>query len=323
MNLITESWRLKLLALALAVLMLGAVAFSQANTRTIQVNMSYKNLPAGLVLVAPIDKIGVTVSVPNDLVLASSTLTASVDLAHVKKGSAISVPVQVVSPDARISVVQAPPPITVNVDDFATAQLDIQVLTPFVLTGWTVTNSVAECGNSVDPCKVTFTGPASMAAGLTAFVTDNEQIQAASINSLNQPVQFKQRGSSIELNKMVTVPQITWTPTTVTAHVEAKRGTASTQVTLIDDAPTRRPPAGYRVTNITVDPVSVVCTAPPDTLSRLTNITLPAVDLGSSTSTVTFNVRIPLPEGVTCNVTTAKITYAISPNPNVSPTPSP
>jgi hypothetical protein len=55
----------------------------------------------------------------------------------------------------------------------------------------------------------------------------------------------------------------------------------------------------------------------------MNSITLPAVDLGTSTSTVSFNVKIPLPAGVTCGVLTAKITYTISPNPNVQPTTSP
>jgi YbbR domain-containing protein len=67
----------------------------------------------------------------------------------------------------------------------------------------------------------------------------------------------------------------------------------------------------------------VLCTGPADGIARLTAITLPAVDLGGSTSNVSFNVRIPLPEGVTCSQPTVKVTYAISINPNVQPTPTP
>jgi YbbR domain-containing protein len=321
-NLITDSWRLKLLALGLAILMLGAVAFSQANTRTIQVNMAYKNLPTDLVLVAPPTQIGLSVSVPNDFVLISSSVTASADLAHLKKGSAISVPIQVSTTDARITYTP-PPPITVNVDDFVSKQLDIQVLTPNQATGWTVSSAVAQCGNSTNPCQVTFSGPAALAAGLSAYVNDPDQIAAGSTNSLTQPVLFKQNNRSIDLTKLSTLPQITWDPPTVTAHVDAKRGTSITQVTLIDDAPTRRPPAPYRITNITVDPVSVQCTGPADAIARLTTFTLPAVDLGGSTSSVSFNIRIPIPEGVACSQTTAKVTYAIAQNPNIQPTPTP
>lgn len=322
LSLVTESWRLKLLAVTLSVLMLGAVAFSQANTRTIQVNMTYNNLPPNLVLVAPIVQISLTVSVPNDFVILPSSVTASADLAHVKKGAAISVPIQVHPTDPRI-VVQAPPPITINVDNIATLPLDVQVRTPLTAVGWAVTRAVAQCGNSLDACKVTFTGPTSVAAGLSAFVTVSDQIQAGTTDSLNQQVQFEQNGRPIDLTKLVMLPQITISPSTVTAHVEAKRGTSSTQVTLIDDTPTNRPPAGYRVTDITVEPLSVVCTGPSDAIASLTSITLPAVDLSKRTSNANFTVQIPLPAGVTCNVATAKITYAISANPNAQPSPSP
>ncbi len=319
---ITESWRLKLLAVVLAALMLGAVAFSQVNTKNIQVNMTYNNLPPNLVLVAPIIQISLTVSGPNDLLLTPSSVTAAADLAHVKKGSAISVPIQVHATDLRIAW-QAPAPITVNVDSLATLPLDIQVRTPFQAVGWAVTKAVARCGNTLDACRVTFTGPTSLATGLSAFVTVSDRIQAGTTDSLNQTVQFEQDGRPIDLTKLPTVPQITISPSTVTAHVEATRGTASTQVTLIDDTPTRRPPAGYRVTGVTIDPLSVLCTGPADAIANLNSITLPAVDLGSSTSNATFNVKIPLPAGVTCGVITAKITYSIAQNPNVQPTTSP
>jgi YbbR domain-containing protein len=321
-SLITESWRLKLLAVALAALMLGAVAFSQVNTKTIQVNMTYNNLPPGLVLVAPIVQISLTVSGPNDLLLTPSSVTAAADLTHVKKGSAISVPIQVHATDIRIAW-QAPAPVTVNVDNIASLPLDIQVRTPLTAVGWAVTSAVARCGNSLDACKVTFSGPTSVAAGLTAFVTVSDQIQAGTTDSLNQTVNFEQNGRPIDVTKLQTLPEITISPSTVTAHVEATRGTASTQVTLVDDTPTRRPPAGYRVTSIRIDPLSVLCTGPGDAIANLNTITLPVVDLGTSTSNASFNVKIPLPAGVTCNVLSAKITYLISQNPNVLPTPSP
>jgi YbbR domain-containing protein len=269
--------------------------------------MTYKNLPTDLVLVAPPTQIGLSVSVPNDFVLISSSVTASADLAHLKKGSAISVPIQVSTTDARITYTP-PPPITVNVDDLVSKQLDIQVLTPNTATGWLVTKAVAQCGNPLN---------------LSAYVNDSDPISVGSTYSYTQPVLFRKKSGAIDLSKVTTTPQITWDPPTVTTYVEAKRGISVTQVTLLDDAPTRRPPAPYRITNIIIDPVAVQCTGPADAIARLTTITLPAVDLGGSTSNVSFNPRIPIPDGVTCSQTTAKVTYAISQNPNIEPTPTP
>jgi len=53
-NLITDDWRLKLLAIGLAVLMLGAVAFSQnpPTTKSFTVPISYQ-VGADLVLINP------------------------------------------------------------------------------------------------------------------------------------------------------------------------------------------------------------------------------------------------------------------------------
>jgi YbbR domain-containing protein len=57
-------------------------------------------------------------------------------------------------------------------------------------------------------------------------------------------------------------------------------------------------------------------------LQRTRSITLPAVDLGNSTSDATFQVAITYPNGVTGSVANATIKYSIAKNPNVSPSPS-
>jgi YbbR domain-containing protein len=323
-NLITHEWRFKLLAFGLAILMLGAVAFSQSNTRTLQVNISYVNRPDGLVLIAPPDRIAVSVSAPNDLPLTAASVTATADLSHIKKGPAVSVPIQVRT-DPRI-VVQAPPPITVNVDTYVNnppVPLAVQVRTPNVLPGWAVTSAVALCGSSA--CIVQFTGPASVATGLDAFVTVDAPIEGQRADSLNLPVQFEQNGRPINLTTFETLPQITFQPSTVNVHIEAKQGTASVQVTLLDDTPTHYPPPGYRVTNVTVTPLTVLCTGPVGpAIAGMKSITLPGVDLGHSTSTTTFKVQVPTTTaGVTCSPSVANVTYTIAPNPATQPSPTP
>jgi hypothetical protein len=328
MNLITQEWRLKLLALGLAILMLGAVAFSQSNTRTLQVNISYVNRPDGLILIAPLDRIAVSVSAPNDLPLTPASVTATADLSHIKKGL-VSVPIQVRATDLRISV-QSPPPITVNADTYLNnppLTLPIQVRTPNVTPGWAVLTAVARCpGTSTSlPCPVQFSGPASLAVGLDAFVTVDAPILGQTVESLNLPVQFEQNGRPIDMTKLETLPQITVQPSTVNVHIQAKQGTASVQVTLLDAAPTHYPPQGYRVTNVTVTPLTVVCIGPAGpAIANMAPITLPGVDLSHSTSNITFKVQVPTTQaGVTCSPSVANVTYSISANPNTQPSPTP
>jgi YbbR domain-containing protein len=108
--------------------------------------------------------------------------------------------------------------------------------------------------------------------------------------------------------------------TSVNLHVEAAPGASSNTVPLVDLTPSHGPPPGYHVTGVTISPVTVVITGDPAILGRIQRITLPAVDLSHSTSTVMFTENIPYPDGTAGTVTTAQVTYTISPNPAVSPT---
>ncbi len=67
----------------------------------------------------------------------------------------------------------------------------------------------------------------------------------------------------------------------------------------------------------------MVVVGDPAAIAKLPRIILPAVDLSSATSTVTIQVNIPYPKGITplSGVETAKVTYTIQRNPSVSPSP--
>ena len=65
--------------------------------------------------------------------------------------------------------------------------------------------------------------------------------------------------------------------------------------------------------------MTVVLTGPADKLALIQYLSLPPVDLSSSTTNATFNVQIPFPVGMSGSVAVAKITYLISANPVVSP----
>ncbi len=320
MSWITNEWRLKLGALALSLVLLGAVAFSQVQTNHLVVPIRYVNLPPNLVVLTPPNQIDVAVAGPAELFpLNKTSITVTADLAHISKGTAQPVSFKVRSSDARIQVT-APPPINLDIDKQQLVQLDVQIRGVSGAAGYAVTKATAFCGNSAVPCRVAFVGPASFTDGLVAYVTATSPIAADSSDDPNQPVRFEQKGHAIDLSKVDTLPQITIDPSTVTIHVEAKRGTLSRQVVLIDAQPTRPPPPGYRVTRIVVDPTSVVITGLSDAIIKAGDtITLDAVDLGNSTGEVTFKVNIAYPEGTTGSVKTAKITYSISPNPNSPP----
>ncbi len=325
MSWITDDWRLKLLALGLAVLMLGAVAFSQnpPTSITMKVGINY-SVPSGLILINPPKQTTVTVSGLADLVSAANAGN-TVATADVSKAASTgpNVKVNLVGKSVIIGLSVQATPIALNIDTRSVVQLAVIARFPRgAAQGWQITKQEAQCAGPPPPCTVTFDGPASWQENLKAYA-DYPLPVAGSLNELpSVPVVWEQNGTPIDLT-IYTVPKVGLNINTVTIHVEARSGTTSRQVTLIDAPPSNPPPTCYRVTSIAIDPSTIVISGPSDAVPNITTITLPAVDLSQHTSDFTFRISIPpLPTGVTGTAATARVTYSISKNPNcASPSP--
>jgi len=321
---IADNWRLKLLAVGLAVVMLTAVAFSQnpPTVKTIQANIYY-SLPDGLVLIDPPVRTAVTVNGLADVLktVSADNVTVTVDLAKVQPGTSVRV-----NPKATAfvnGVMAQTQPIALNIDSMESIALPVTVRLPRgQAPGWQVTKAEARCPPNVGPCTVNFDGPKSWETNLKAFADFPTPVENSTYDVLTQPVVLVQNGSVLDLSRR-TVPTSGLDTATVSIHVEAKTGTSSRQVVLIDAPPSHGPPPGYRITGISVDPATVLVSGSPEAVAKVTTITLPALDLSSRTSDATFRVQINYPDGVTGPVKIATVTYSISPNPNTQPTPSP
>jgi hypothetical protein len=318
MSLITDDWRLKLLAVALAGLMLGAVAFSQnpPTTKTLAVSIHYIPGP-DLVLINPPAKTSVTVSGLADVIgsLIADNIVATADASKASPGPDVKLNVVARGP-AGVSV-QQPLPIAVNIDRLSIATLTVQVI-DHAAAGWEVTKSEALC--PATPCVVHFSGPASWEVNMKAVAALPTAIDNSSYDVLTQQVVLQQGNTTLDPSKFVlNSPTSSLDIPTVTIHVEARTGTTSRSVALVDTTPVHPPPSGYRVTGVVIDPVTIVLTGPADKLALVQNIALPPVDLSSSTTNATFKLQIPYPGGMSGSVAIAKITYLISANPNASP----
>lgn len=321
---ITSAWRLKLLALGLAILVLAAVAFSQnpPTTRTLTVPLSYAVQP-NIVLINPPSQTTVTISGLADAIQKadSSNVVATADASRALPGTArLNIHASVLLPNLAIQ--QQPAQIAVNVDTYQTSTVPVQV-NARASAGWnldpskTATNcSTASVPENRNPCKVVFTGPAAWQTSLKAVAVLQGTVVGVA-DALNQPVIMLNAGKPLDLS-VRTVPATTVDVTSVDVHTEAVQGTTTAPVALVDSAPSHGPPAGYRITSITINPGSVVMTGDPNVIQRVRQIALQPVDLSGSTSDATFTVPVPCPPGVTCSVGSATITYAISKNPNVT-----
>ena len=325
MNLITEDWRLKLLAAGLAILMLGAVAFSQNPVKQVvlkDVSIGYA-FPPDIVVIDPPTKTNVTVTGLADTLLTvnSRNVSATFDLTKVSPGPNVHVNlnVRVLPGISNVQVLNPVVPYVLNIDNLKSVTLDVDVhLTARPVPGWSFTKKEALCPTS--PCKVVFTGPASWETNLAAQADFTNAVSQDSQIVPSVPVYLLQKGQLLDLTRN-TSPSVTLEPGFVQVRVDAKPGTSTRQIVLIDAPPTRGPAPGYRITKITIDPVFVVISGTPEAVARFTspNLTLPAVDLNGATSDRTIQVTIPYPEGIAGSVAVAKVTYSISPNPSASP----
>jgi YbbR domain-containing protein len=327
MNLIFDHWRLKLLAIGLAVVMLGAVALYQnpLRSKTVTVGVDY-SYPVGLILINPPSKVTVTVSGLAD-VIASVTpdnMFAVVDAKNVSPGHAgcpntpCTVKLDVkVAPPSGVSV-QSPAPIAVNVDVRQSISLPVAVVAR-PAPGWSITKAAASCPDS--PCTVTFDGPASWETNLVASVVYGNPVNIGSIHSPSQPVQLQNSTGTLDLSAVSTRPLAALDVTTAFIDIEARPGSTSSTVPLVDAPPSQPPPAGYRLTAIVVSPITVIITGDAGALGRIQRILLQSIDLSGHVSDFTIQVPIQYPNGVNGTVVNATITFSISPNPNVSPNP--
>jgi YbbR domain-containing protein len=323
MSWITNDWRLKLLAIGLALVLVGVVGYSQypLQTQAVDAKINYNNSPpVGLVVNNPPVTSKVNVSgLPSDV--RSATITVDVDLSKLKQGTGV-----VVTPTAHVighdvSVLSASP-ITLKVEQLATVTLTVEVRVNYS-NGWQQRQPpVAECGIAGQACPVTVSGPASIMQGLGAYVVVDEPMASRERSVGGSIIRFTRNGSDIDLTKILAFPTISWTPPAVIAHVWATQGTETIQVALVDAPPSAPPPSGYHVTAVIINPQLITISGSPDTLAGITSITLQAVSLAGYTSDHTFTLKITAPDpSVQLSVKAATVTYKIAPNPAVSPSP--
>jgi hypothetical protein len=324
MSWITDDWRLKVLALGLAVLMLGAVAFSQnpPTTRTLTVALTYR-LPSNptIIITNGPSTINVTFSGLADVIkpVVPDNITAFADATTAVPGPAIKLNVSASSTISGVTFA-TPAPIVVSIDLLKTVEVPVEVVFSHIDAGWSVTKVVATCPPNPSPCKVHFSGPAAWENQIRAIATYTPAVHFNSQDSTNWPIRLQNSSGQINLARQ-TYPQLGLDVASVAVHIEAQQGSTSITVPLVVAAPAQPPPPQFELVGITVSPALVTISSDPATLSKIQRITLPAEDLSGATSTVKISVSIPYPDNVTGSQATAQVTFIIQRNPNVTPSP--
>lgn len=352
MSWLVGSWRLKILAVVLAVALLAAVAFSENPpvVRSVPIGVSYQNVPSGLVLVNPPSTVSVSVAGLADAVrqFGETQVGAVVDISAARAGTGQTFYAQVAPTSSQVEIQSTRIPVRLDVEPIATKQLDIQVRVPNVdpQQGISVVpdGTYATCGNDAEACKLTVVAPKSALAGLAAYVSYDAKLGAVGIERAPAlPIKFEKNGQPFDLVKIRTVPDIvSLSQPVVTARIETQGGQLTKTVALSVQAQ-GQPACGYRIDGLTISPGAFATISGANTaMDQISAITIDAVNISGATSTQTFDrtlypsvrgVRVVSPSNAAVRVTVA-ISPAFScaaptsnpsqnPNPTQTPRPSP
>ena len=326
MSWIVNNWRLKLLAVVLAMGLLAAVAFSENPPvlKTVPVGVQYK-LPPGLVIVNPPRKVPISVIGLSDAVnkVGASSVGVTVDLtkAHPGPNQTYSAKPTIAVPG--VSAQSDSVPLILNIEELRSVPLEVEVRTAQPAPGIKIATdkTLATCGNSAQKCQVTVTAPASVVDGLTAYVNYDQPITSSGVvESPSQPIKFEQKGRAIDFSKLDTDPDPGVTPATANVHIEATGGTLAKTVGLHANI-AGSPACGYVVGGVTISNPFPLISGPADAVTKLGDaIELPQISIAGATGSISQNVTINLPDSA-LSASPGRVTVTVAVNPSVPCTP--
>ncbi|MBO0684728.1 MAG: hypothetical protein J2P45_16360 [Candidatus Dormibacteraeota bacterium] len=288
---IVSHWRLKLLALVLAIGLLATAAFSQNPPQytTIAEKVEYVfPTNSNLVVISPKTSVDVQVfglrSAIQDYI--SSPAGVSVDLTGAKPGADQHFYAHPKNAPAGLSFRSTQIPVTLNIEPLNSKVLPVEVRVT-AATGVEVTDKLATCGNEAQSCEVQVTGPTSLLQGLRAFV-NYSVTSAGNISAPNQKVVFEQNGKPIDLSQFSSVPSPSWNPSTVAVSINTTGGSQTKQVP-ISYTLTGTPSCGYSVSRVDLAPAQMVTIQGPiNDVSSVSQIALSPVDITGLAGTRNF-----------------------------------
>jgi YbbR domain-containing protein len=349
MSRVISNWRLKLLALGLALGLLGAVAFSEnpVSVTSVPAAVDYDNKDPTIVVVNPMLRTTVNVFGVSSAVDPLKSVFPNGIRFHVDLRGITQPVVQrtfFATPKTLPSGVNwngDQVPITVGIDVADSKSYDIEVRTPYVAPGFKVLGPLdaqgkpityAECGNSGQACQVKVTAPTSLLANLKAYVMIGDQqnpLTGTNVDSPTQPVRFEENGRAVDLAKFNAFPPPAVDPSIVNVHVTLQQSQTTRQAAVKVNV-IGRPACGYGISAITFTPDALVTiTGAADKVAKVDSITLgQSVDVTNATASLRSQQPIPT-DGFTANP--AQVTVVVSiqrqvdcsaPTPTPSPSPS-
>jgi YbbR domain-containing protein len=320
---ITRNWKLKLLAVVLAIVAWAGVVFATnpPGTRSVSVPVPQPpsptvSLPAGYVLTQPIPNLIVSITGTEDHLntFSRSSLQVSVDYAAIKAvGSrvpaTVKLPVTVTDTDPNIELDNPPTTVEVNVDASGTASEAVTVAVSHTPPpGYEVDTTAST------PASVTVTGPEHELLGM--------QVRTQPIDLSNQLANFD---DTVALYPYARdgrkLTDVNVDPGSVNVAITVV-GLDTSRTSSVLIGPVIGVPPGYEVSVDSYSPMTVTLTGSQALIndSSLASVSTGGVDVAGQTGTVTYHLNIQVPAGISVSPSsTVAVTITVTPIPTPTP----
>ncbi len=325
---VTRNWRLKGLALLLAVISWTAVVYAgnPPGTKTVQVPVPQPpqvSLPAPYVLTQPVPDLNVTVAGTAAHLgqFRAGWLQVAVDYSAISAQgtavpAAVRVPVRVsfAVPNPNVQLDSPPQWITVQVDRATTRTVAVQVaISEHPPAGYIVQST------TLTPSTVTITGP--------EHELQDAVVRTGPIDLGNQEGNFDRGGVKLYAYDPQgrRLANVNTNPSTVQVQITVQQVTTSrTSPIVLGDVRGLAP--GYEVTSISYTPPVATLFGAESIVnaSSLASVRTAPLNVAGLEGTGVYTVGIPAPEaGVTVSPTSVTVTVTVAPIPRPTPVPTP
>jgi YbbR domain-containing protein len=286
-----RNWLLRLLAILLATLLyVGLVLGQNVRTWTGTVPVDPIRPPAGATLLSDPDPVTmIRYRAPLDVgVLSPDSFRATVDLSRVEAvpgGDPVNVPVTVVALDSRVQIVDFEPrSVEVRLDPVEVRQLPVTVSLGSVADGLTVGPPQTE------PASVTLRGASSRVNAVSQVVA-RVSIDASALNVDREVDLIAVDGNGNQVSNVEIDPE------RARVRIAVARELANRTLPVVPVL-SGQPAFGYRISAITVEPLTVTVSGEASTVARLESAPTLPINVDGRTTDLEASIGLALPQGV-------------------------
>lgn len=314
----TRNWRLKLASTGVALVSWVGVVYAgnppETKTVSVAVPQSPEVIPAQFVLVTPVSNISLHIGGNRQSLNAFSTssLQVIVNWRSVDKAGMVNVPISITNSDPNVQLIDPPSTITANLDNLSSTTLQVNpTITAPPPPGYVVSSE------STNPSSVVVAGAQHELAGLHASVKADLSNRKTNVEAELDVLVYDSHD-----NQVTNLSSID--PNTVRLTITVSASQTSRASAVVPNT-VGNPPSGHELLGIHVTPATVVLSGPQDLLNALDSVPTSNLFLNAVTGSITLNVPVTPPAGVTASPGTVAVTIDVItlPTPTQAPTPTP